>query len=247
MAQTEAQAPDQAPRQRRRDDRGARPHRPPAERRGEEEAGEATRDSPPGAAEPPADVEGLVRSARCSRPASCSSSCCSPTKRQRAWLRSSSPLFAMLHLHPRRLLPRDVPLPPPAAQEGAWRRRNDRRPHVHRRAGAGELLLRPRQRAPIPRSSSTPARRPERLLEALPALGITSVEAILITHTHFDHVGAVAPLARATGAPVYCPELESEVLADIMSYVPLARLRAVRELRGRRRRSPAARRWSSPG
>ncbi len=59
----------------------------------------------------------------------------------------------------------------------------------------------------------------ERLLEALEALRITTVEAILLTHTHFDHVGAVAPVARATGAPVYCPELETQVLADINSYV----------------------------
>ncbi len=59
----------------------------------------------------------------------------------------------------------------------------------------------------------------ERLLEALKALNITTVEAILLTHTHFDHVGAVAPVARATGAPVYCPELETQVLADINEYV----------------------------
>jgi hydroxyacylglutathione hydrolase len=59
----------------------------------------------------------------------------------------------------------------------------------------------------------------ERLLEALKALNITTVEAILLTHTHFDHVGAVAPVARATGAPVYCPELETQVLADINAYV----------------------------
>jgi len=54
----------------------------------------------------------------------------------------------------------------------------------------------------------------ERLVEALGTFGITSVEAILLTHTHFDHVGAVAPVALATGAPVYCPELEKHVLAD---------------------------------
>ncbi len=58
-----------------------------------------------------------------------------------------------------------------------------------------------------------------RLLGALQALGIQTVEAILLTHTHFDHVGAVAPVARATGAPVYCPELELEVLADIDGHV----------------------------
>jgi glyoxylase-like metal-dependent hydrolase (beta-lactamase superfamily II) len=60
----------------------------------------------------------------------------------------------------------------------------------------------------------------DRLIEALGALGITTVEAILLTHTHFDHVGAVAPLAAATGAPVYCPALETQVLANIMDYVP---------------------------
>lgn len=59
-----------------------------------------------------------------------------------------------------------------------------------------------------------------RLLEALEALKISALEAILLTHTHFDHVGAVAPVARATGAPVYCPELETDVLANVMEYVP---------------------------
>jgi glyoxylase-like metal-dependent hydrolase (beta-lactamase superfamily II) len=59
----------------------------------------------------------------------------------------------------------------------------------------------------------------DRLLRAVDELGI-ELEAILLTHTHFDHVGAVAPVARATGAPVWCPELEVPVLADIMSYVP---------------------------
>jgi glyoxylase-like metal-dependent hydrolase (beta-lactamase superfamily II) len=64
-----------------------------------------------------------------------------------------------------------------------------------------------------------PGDEPDRLLNAIETLGV-SVEAILLTHTHFDHVGAVAPVARATGAPVYCPKLEVEVLADIMAYVP---------------------------
>jgi len=45
-------------------------------------------------------------------------------------------------------------------------------------------------------------------------------EAILITHCHFDHIGAVTPLAEATGAPVYCPEIETPLLSDIMAFVP---------------------------
>jgi len=64
-----------------------------------------------------------------------------------------------------------------------------------------------------------PGDEPDRLLAAVGALGV-SVEGILLTHTHFDHVGAVAPVARATGAPVWCPALEVPVLADIMRYVP---------------------------
>jgi hydroxyacylglutathione hydrolase len=60
----------------------------------------------------------------------------------------------------------------------------------------------------------------DRLLTAVDTLGITTVEAILLTHTHFDHVGAVAPVAEATHAPVYCPELETHVLANVMDYVP---------------------------
>jgi glyoxylase-like metal-dependent hydrolase (beta-lactamase superfamily II) len=65
-----------------------------------------------------------------------------------------------------------------------------------------------------------PGEEADRLLSAVDELGIEKVEAILVTHTHFDHVGAVAPVAKATGAPVYCPELERDVLANIMDYVP---------------------------
>ena len=41
-----------------------------------------------------------------------------------------------------------------------------------------------------------------RILEAVRAAGFTP-EAILLTHAHFDHLGAVAPLAEALGLPVY--------------------------------------------
>lgn len=57
-----------------------------------------------------------------------------------------------------------------------------------------------------------------RLLQALDELD-TTLDAILLTHCHFDHVGAVAPVARASGAPVYCPRLEVPILKDINSFV----------------------------
>lgn len=66
-----------------------------------------------------------------------------------------------------------------------------------------------------------PGEEAPRLLAEIEANGVT-LEAILLTHTHFDHLGAVGPVARATGAPVYCPELEKHVLANVMDYVPYA-------------------------
>jgi hydroxyacylglutathione hydrolase len=58
-----------------------------------------------------------------------------------------------------------------------------------------------------------------KLLAAIEALGVT-LDGILLTHTHFDHIGAVAPVARATGAEVWVPEIEKMVLADINAFVP---------------------------
>jgi hydroxyacylglutathione hydrolase len=59
----------------------------------------------------------------------------------------------------------------------------------------------------------------DKLLGAIDALGVT-LDGILITHTHFDHIGAVAEVARVTGAEVWVPELEAFVLEDINRYVP---------------------------
>lgn len=59
----------------------------------------------------------------------------------------------------------------------------------------------------------------DRLMQPLTEHGL-ELEAILLTHCHFDHIGAVAPIAKATGAPVYCPEIEVPILADVMAYVP---------------------------
>jgi hypothetical protein len=76
-----------------------------------------------------------------------------------------------------------------------------------RRDGASEaLIVDPGEEAP-------------KLLAAIDALGV-DLAGILLTHTHFDHVGAVAPVARATGAEVWVPTIEKGVLADIMSFVP---------------------------
>ncbi|HEY1274616.1 MAG TPA: MBL fold metallo-hydrolase [Thermoleophilaceae bacterium] len=60
-----------------------------------------------------------------------------------------------------------------------------------------------------------------KLLQAIDALGV-ELDGILLTHTHFDHVGAVGPVARATGAEVWVPAAEHFVLADINSFVPFA-------------------------
>ena len=60
----------------------------------------------------------------------------------------------------------------------------------------------------------------ERLLALIADAGVT-LEAILLTHTHFDHVGAVAEIARATGAEVWVPELEEHILKDINAYMSI--------------------------
>jgi hydroxyacylglutathione hydrolase len=53
----------------------------------------------------------------------------------------------------------------------------------------------------------------------LAGMGV-AVAGILVTHTHYDHIGAVADLAEATGAPVYISEVEAAVLARPADYYP---------------------------
>jgi hydroxyacylglutathione hydrolase len=48
----------------------------------------------------------------------------------------------------------------------------------------------------------------------------TTCAAILITHGHFDHLGGVADLAEATGAPVYMPEGERDRLERYFEFAP---------------------------
>jgi len=59
----------------------------------------------------------------------------------------------------------------------------------------------------------------QRILEELAALGARCT-AILITHGHWDHLGAVADLAEATGAPVHMAEDERLLLEDLNSFTP---------------------------
>jgi glyoxylase-like metal-dependent hydrolase (beta-lactamase superfamily II) len=58
-----------------------------------------------------------------------------------------------------------------------------------------------------------------RILEELAALESTCT-AILITHGHWDHLGGVAELAQATGAPVYMADDERLLLEDVNSFTP---------------------------
>ncbi len=77
---------------------------------------------------------------------------------------------------------------------------------INRQGSERALIVDPGEEAP-------------RLLAQIEEAGLT-LDGILLTHTHFDHVGAVAPLARDTGAEVWVPELEKQVLSDINAYVP---------------------------
>jgi hydroxyacylglutathione hydrolase len=79
--------------------------------------------------------------------------------------------------------------------------------YVFRREGSDRALI------------VDPGDEPDKLLGAVDALGVT-LDGILLTHTHFDHIGAVAPVAKATGAEVWVPAKEAFVLADIDSSVP---------------------------
>jgi glyoxylase-like metal-dependent hydrolase (beta-lactamase superfamily II) len=83
--------------------------------------------------------------------------------------------------------------------------------HLVRRDGSDRaLIVDPGDEAP-------------RLLHAIEEWGVT-LDAILLTHTHIDHVGAVAPVAKATGAEVWVPVIERGVLADVNSFNPFPQI-----------------------
>lgn len=51
------------------------------------------------------------------------------------------------------------------------------------------------------------------LLEQISSLGL-AIKAILLTHGHFDHVGAVADIAETLGIPLWCHGQDSEYVTD---------------------------------
>jgi hydroxyacylglutathione hydrolase len=50
--------------------------------------------------------------------------------------------------------------------------------------------------------------------------------AILVTHSHYDHIGALADLAEGTGAPVWLPEGELDVFRRPNDFFPGIAIRA---------------------
>lgn len=64
-----------------------------------------------------------------------------------------------------------------------------------------------------------PAAEPKRILDAI---GSRKLDAIFVTHHHADHVGALASIQKATGAPVYAsaidtPEIEVRTNDDMIA------------------------------
>src|SRR6266511_1374571 len=60
-----------------------------------------------------------------------------------------------------------------------------------------------------------------RLRTELTSMG-AACAGILITHSHWDHLGGVADLAEGTGAKVYMPSLEAAVLLEGAETIELA-------------------------
>ena len=64
-----------------------------------------------------------------------------------------------------------------------------------------------------------PGAEPERIAAGLARMG-ASCAAILLTHSHYDHFGALAELAAATRAPVWLPEGELDVFRRPDDFFP---------------------------
>lgn len=63
-----------------------------------------------------------------------------------------------------------------------------------------------------------PGEEPERVLAALRELGLRCA-AVLVTHAHLDHIGAVGAVAGEATCPVYTSETDAEVLREINDHL----------------------------
>lgn len=70
-----------------------------------------------------------------------------------------------------------------------------------------------------------PGAEPVEIERALASLGATCA-AILLTHSHYDHFGALAELVESTGAPVWLPEGELDVFRRPDTFFPGITMRA---------------------
>ncbi len=70
-----------------------------------------------------------------------------------------------------------------------------------------------------------PGDEPGEIVRALASRGATCA-AILLTHSHYDHFGALAELAESTGAPVWLPEGELDVFRRPDLFFPGVTMRA---------------------
>lgn len=64
-----------------------------------------------------------------------------------------------------------------------------------------------------------PGAEADRVLDTLRERGLAA-DAVLVTHCHWDHIGAVPAVARALGVPVYMSALEAQVLENPADYAP---------------------------
>ena len=58
-----------------------------------------------------------------------------------------------------------------------------------------------------------PAYEPERIMEFLTGQGL-ELKAILVTHGHFDHIGAIDKIVEHNPVPVYAHEVEAKLMND---------------------------------
>ncbi len=58
-----------------------------------------------------------------------------------------------------------------------------------------------------------PSCEPERIMEYLSGRGL-KLKAILVTHGHFDHVGAIPKIVEHMKVPVYTHEVEAKIMMD---------------------------------